>query len=188
MKMASLKGQSLAMLEWLLSYPVCCWRTRCCHNTESGMPNTYLGTGRQASERMNKSKKEQEQRGHFQISVLQLMMGRINHSCTVAKRRGNRPAKEHHDLWPWQPLTAGTGQHCPPASNTDASWVSFQEVAVLKATKERPWGRTIWCCTYRGWAPAGCCSTAAVTAQIRVKEGNHSFPVTRLATSYRLGK
>lgn len=59
MKMTSLEGGSLAMLEWLLGGPVRCGRPQCYHGTKSGMPNTYVGTGRQPSERMNKGKKEQ---------------------------------------------------------------------------------------------------------------------------------
>lgn len=176
------------MFEWLLSYPVCCWRVQHCHNTKSGVPNTCLGTGRQASERMNMGKKEQAQRRHFHTSMPQLMTDEINHSYAIAKRRGNRSAKKHHGPWPWQPATAWRGQDCPPGSSTDASWVSFHEVAALKATNERPQSRTTWCCMCRRWIPEGCCSTAAVSAQSRVREGNHRVPVTRLVISYRLGK
>lgn len=110
------------------------------------------------------------------------LMGSITATLLL---KGEGSAKKHHGPCPWQPATAGRGQDCPAGSSTDASWVPFHEVAALKATNEKPQGRTTWC---RGWVIAGCCSTAAVTAQSRVKAGNHRVPVTRLVLSYRLGK
>lgn len=78
-----------------LSDPVCLWRPQHCHNTKLGMPNKCLGNGRQPSERMNKGKKEQEQRRHFHISMLQLMIDGIITATLLPKGEGT----DQHGPW-----------------------------------------------------------------------------------------
>lgn len=119
--------------EWLLwrnevlpylSDPVCLWRPQHYHNTKLGMPNTCFRNGRQPSERMNKGKKEQEQRRHFHISMLQLIDGIIT-ATLLPKGEGT----DQHG--PWQQWQQGEGRTpllaavlLPPVS-LSTRWLCF---------------------------------------------------------------
>lgn len=141
MKTSPLEAGSLAMLEWLLSSlaPASLLETTVLlqHKVRNAK---YVFWDLEGSLVRGWQRGRRERSGEG-VSTSSALQGGMNHSYTIAKRRGNQLSKKHCGPWPEGPAAAGRGLGSPPGSSTWPSWVPFCKVPLLSMPTTKAWGQ-----------------------------------------------